>query len=95
MKTALLNNEAGRLEALREYHILDTAPEEAFDAIARLAAHICETPMALVNFIDANRQWFKSNIGLDLKEVPRSVGFCPLCIEQQDVVIIPDTWDLE
>ncbi|HEY9872530.1 MAG TPA: PAS domain S-box protein, partial [Candidatus Obscuribacterales bacterium] len=47
------------------------------------------------NFIDANRQWFKSNIGLDLKEVPRSVGFCPLCIEQQDVVIIPDTWDLE
>ncbi len=88
----MTHNEAARLEALRQYRILDTEPEEAYDNIAQLAAYICGTPIVLVNFIDENRQWFKAKIGLDVAEMPRSVGLSYLCQERQDVVVISDTW---
>ncbi|MBD2343205.1 GAF domain-containing protein [Anabaena subtropica] len=86
-----LNNEQARLAALRRYQILDTEPEEVYDNLARLAAFICGTPIALVNFIDENRQWFKAKLGIDVPEMPRNVGLSYLCIEKQGVVVIPDT----
>lgn len=89
---SLSNQETLRLKTLLDYQILDTAPEEAFDELVSLAASVCETPIAIINFIDRNRQWFKSKIGLEITEVPRQIGLCPLCIEQQDLLIIPDTW---
>lgn len=85
------NSEAARLEALRQYQILDTEPEAAYDNLAKLAAFICGTPIALVNFIDENRQWFKAKLGIDVPEMPRSVGLSYLCHEQRAVVVIPDT----
>ncbi len=91
MRLPVSNNEAARLEALRQYNILDTEPEETFDDLALLAAQICDTPIALINFIDANRQWFKAKVGLDIQEMPTDTGFCPLCLQQGDVLIIPDT----
>ena len=91
MKAVLINHEAARLEALNQYEILDTAAESAFDDLARLASYICGTPIALINLIDANRQWFKAKVGLDASELPRDSGFCPLTIGQSDIVIIPDT----
>ena len=84
------NREAARLQALYRYEILDTEPEEAFDDLARLAAHICGTPIVLINFIDENRQWFKSKIGMEVTELPRDVGFASLCVQQRDVVIVSD-----
>ncbi|MEW5858233.1 MAG: PAS domain S-box protein [Cyanobacteriota bacterium] len=90
MKTLVSNKEAARPEALRQYQILDTDPEEAFDDLAHLAAHICGTPIALINLFDENRQWFKSKVGLEVSELPLDIGFCPL-IEQHDILIIPDT----
>lgn len=90
MKTESNNYEAARLQALREYQILDTEPEEAYENLAQLAAFICGTPIALVNFIDENRQWFKAKLGLEAREMPRSVGLSYLCQERQDVVIVPD-----
>ena len=57
-------NETERLAALQRYHILDTEPERAFDDLAMLASHICGTPMALITMVDADRQWFKSRIGI-------------------------------
>ncbi|BCL33671.1 GAF domain-containing protein [Nostoc sp. MS1] len=86
-----LTNEQARLAALRQYQILDTEPEEIYDKLAQLAAFICGTPIALVNFIDENRQWFKAKLGIDVSEMPRTVGLSYLCQEKQGVVVVPDT----
>ncbi|MEH1970031.1 GAF domain-containing protein [Nostoc sp.] len=85
------DTEAVRLEALRQYQILDTEPEEAYNNLAQLAAFICGTSISLVNFIDENRQWFKAKVGLDVSEMPRSVGLSYLCQERRNVVVVPDT----
>ncbi|MEH2080538.1 MAG: GAF domain-containing protein [Nostoc sp.] len=91
MEPRHIDTEVTRLEALRQYQILDTEPEEAYNNLAQLAAFICGTPISLVNFIDENRQWFKAKIGLDVSEMPRSVGLSYLCQEQRSVVVVPDT----
>ncbi|MEH2164538.1 MAG: GAF domain-containing protein [Nostoc sp.] len=91
MNAGQLDTEMARLEALRQYQILDTEPEEAYDNLAQLAAFICGTSMSLVNFIDENRQWFKAKVGLDVSEMPRCIGLSYLCQEQRQIVVIPDT----
>ncbi|MDF5708924.1 MAG: GAF domain-containing protein [Nostoc sp. S4] len=91
MKAGHIDTEVARLEALRQYQILDTEPEQAYDNLVQLAAFICGTPISLVNFIDENRQWFKAKVGLNISELPRSVGLSYLCQEQRNVVVIPDT----
>jgi hypothetical protein len=62
MLTPMSANEAGRLQALRRYQVLDTPPEPNFDAMARLAAYVCGTPMALISLVDADRQWSKARV---------------------------------
>ncbi|HEY9873081.1 MAG TPA: PAS domain S-box protein, partial [Candidatus Obscuribacterales bacterium] len=93
MKEAPLpENEQARLASLYEYKILDTEPEQSFDELTRLAAYICGTPIALVSLVDANRQWFKSKVGLNALETPRSVAFCThALLEPQQVLIVPDS----
>src|SRR6266852_4369095 len=83
-------NEKARVEALRSYKILDTDPEKAFDDLAILAAHICQTPVALISLIDSDRQWFKSRVGIDITETPREVSFCAVAIQQPNLFIVPD-----
>ncbi|MBW4426730.1 MAG: GAF domain-containing protein [Nostoc desertorum CM1-VF14] len=91
MKSGQIDTEAKRLDALRQYQILDTEPEEAYDNLAQLAAFICGTSISLVNFIDENRQWFKAKVGLDVSEMPRCIGLSYLCQERRNVVVVPDT----
>ncbi|WP_019498691.1 PAS domain S-box protein [Pseudanabaena sp. PCC 6802] len=86
------NNESERLASLLRCRILDTAPEDGFDDITKLAASICQTPIALVSLIDRDRQWFKSRVGLEATEMPRDIAFCAHAILESDVFIIPDTW---
>ena len=91
MDTLTLKKESARVEALYNYQILDTPPEPAFDDLVFLAAQICGTPIALINLVDTNRQWFKAKIGLDVQEMP-IIGFCPFCVEKADALIVPDSW---
>ena len=83
--------EQARLEALRAYQILDTPPEEAFDRITALVATIFDAPLAQINFLDDMRQWSKSCVGLDTGETSRDITFCTHTLQQQDVLVIPDT----
>lgn len=83
-------NEAERLLALRSYAVLDTAAEPEFDALAKLAAHILETPIALVSLVDADRQWFKARYGLDAPETPRDVSFCGHIVATERPLIVND-----
>jgi anti-sigma regulatory factor (Ser/Thr protein kinase) len=85
-------DDAARVEALRRYRILDTDPEQAFDDLTSLASYICGAPMALITLIDADRQWFKSNIGLSGTETARNVSFCTHAITRPDeIMVVPNT----
>ncbi|MGI4790834.1 MAG: diguanylate cyclase domain-containing protein [Janthinobacterium lividum] len=90
MVASLPNGEQDRLAALKEYRLLDTDPEEAYDDIVRLAAFICGTPIAAVTLVDAHRQWFKSILGLNVKETPREIAFCAHTILQPDLLEVSD-----
>jgi GAF domain-containing protein len=84
-------DEQKRLEILREYQILDTAAEKVFDDITNLAADVCQIPICLLSFVDAERQWFKSNVGFQVKETPREYSLCAHAILGRDIFIVPDT----
>ena len=83
-------NEAERLRSLRSYKILDTDPEQAFDDLTLIASQICGAPIALITLVDEDRQWFKSRIGTDLRETPRSISFCAHAIQQKGIFTVPD-----
>lgn len=90
-KPPIPSNEEERLKALRALNILDTPPEEQFDRISRLAKHIFQVPVALIGFIDADRQWLKCNDGFgEIHEIPRDVSFCAHTINGQQPVIVED-----
>lgn len=86
------HNELERLAALKRYNILDTLPENAFDDATKLVSYVCGVPIAHISFIDANRQWFKSEIGIGVTEVPREISFCQYTIMESEMVEINDTF---
>ena len=87
---ALHPRESERLDALRRYRILDTAPERAFDDLTYLASFFCKTPMALVTFVDRDRQWFKSRVGIQHPQTSRKISFCAHTILQPTVMVVRD-----
>lgn len=92
IQPSIPENEGERLAALDRYAILDTKAEEAFGEIVQLASSFCNAPIALISLIDANRQWFKARVGLDVSETSRDVSFCGHAICANDeVFVIPDT----
>ena len=84
------DNEDERLEALHRYQIVDTAADALFDDLAILASSICNTPVALVTFLDGDRQWFKARVGTEVQEVPRDISFCGYTILSGDLLVVED-----
>lgn len=80
--------EAERLTELKSYNILDTLPDQDYDGLTKIAAQICEVPIALISLVDDNRQWFKSSYGLDATETPRDVSFCGHAINDKNNTLI-------
>ena len=81
-----------RIEALKSYEVLDTAPEVCFDDITELAAEILGCPVSFIEFMDADRQWFKSKYGLpdDVTETPRDTLICNTVISSGNLLYVPD-----
>ncbi len=90
--TPIPANDAERVVVLRSLGILDTPPEPDYDEITQLAAQICGTPIALVTLVDAERQWFKSRVGITGTEGPRETSFCAhvICEPDKELFVVPD-----
>ncbi len=85
------HTEARRLAALQAYGILDTPTEAVFDDITRIASTICGTPIAVVNLVDGERQWFKSERGLGVRETPLDTSICAHALLEHEYLEVPDT----
>ncbi len=85
------HTESRRLASLHAYGILDTPVEAVFEDITRIASAVCQTPISVVNLVDAERQWFKSEIGLGVRETPLDTSICAHAILEHDFLEVPDT----
>ena len=83
-------DEQERLRALQSLGILETESEERFDRLTRMARRMFGVPIALVSLVDAERQWFKSRVGLDAGETPRDISFCGHTILGDEIFVIED-----
>lgn len=83
-------SERSRIANLESYLIMDSEPEVSFDQLAFLASTICNTPIALISFIDFDRQWFKSSVGIEIHEIPRYLSACNQTIKTRELYQIPD-----
>lgn len=90
LKAPIPSDEFERLTSLYGLGILDTPPQQNFDRITRLAQAHFHFPIVLISFIDSQRQWFKSCIGLTQSESPRETSFCGHAILQPDLFMIED-----
>ena len=91
LKYVLPPDEARRLATLYCLELLDTSTEEQFDRITRMAQRLFTTPIATISFVDADREWIKSGIGVDVKELPREISFASHAILSRETFIIEDT----
>lgn len=90
MEVRLHEHERDRLASLRSYEVLDSQPEEAFDALTRLARQVCEAPISLVSLVDADRQWWLSRSGIDAVQTPREQSVCSDVVAAGSPVLLSD-----
>ena len=83
--------EQDRLATLHRLLCLDTPPEERFNRIVQFAADEFDMPIVLLSLVDADRQWFKARVGMEMCETTRDVSFCAHAILADDIMIVQDT----
>jgi len=83
-------DEKARLAAVQASGLVDSAPENVFDRLTRLATQVTDCPIALVTLLTAQRQWFKSRVGLDMMETPRDWAFCNHAILHDGPFMVED-----
>ncbi|HEY3841249.1 MAG TPA: sigma 54-interacting transcriptional regulator [Bryobacteraceae bacterium] len=86
----MTTKEAERLEALRQFGILDSGPEVEYTAVAQLASQICSAPYAVISFVDSQRVWLKANVGISGVEIPREDAFCSHVISHGGLFVVND-----
>lgn len=90
MANAASVNEGRRVEELHSYQILDTAFDRSYDELVALVASLCGVPMAAISLIDEHRQWFKAQVGFQVRETPREISFCTHTIRQDGLFVLED-----
>jgi len=90
-KSPIPHNERERLQELASYNILDSLPEQEYEDIAVISAHICQMPISIVALIDENRKWHKSKVGIAKDSVPREITICAHTIMKNEVLVVNDT----
>src|SRR4051794_14176352 len=85
-----IGDERSRVAALEGYDILDTPPEEMFEDLVRLAALVCDAPIAQINFIDDTRLWTKASVGIPRLDMPRRESLCAVAIGRNEPLIVED-----
>lgn len=93
IKPDIPKNEAKRMALVNQLQILDTEPAPELDEITETVQQYFDVPICLVTIVDTNRQWFKSNVGLDASETDRDVSFCGHAINYDDTLYVPDAQD--
>jgi len=83
-------DELQRQRNLERFGLLDTAEDEHFHRIVRLAARVLEVPIALISLVEGDRQWFLARYGLDAEQTPREMAFCAHAICQAEPLVVPD-----
>lgn len=84
-------DEEQRVRELERYGIIGSESDEHFDRLVTLASSILDTPMAAISLVAADRQWFLSSKGMEVRETPREVSFCTHAILQEEVLVVSDT----
>ena len=84
------NSEEKRLKTLREYRVLDTERETRFDELTLLASRICDAPISFISLVDQDRLFFKSSVGMDVREIPSNHSFCLDVITKRQPIIVKD-----
>lgn len=83
-------HEEQRLTLLQSCQIMDTAPERSYDLIVEGLARLYGVPIALITFMDGQRQFFKASVGTDVREMPATESLCQYTLESDDALVLPD-----
>lgn len=84
-------NENGRIKAVKDLGILDTAPEERFDKLTKEATERLKVPISTISIIDSDREWYKSFQGMKEKEGDRNISFCGHALFATTMFVVEDT----
>lgn len=90
MLVRLHPHESDRVASLRSYDALDSRRDDAFDAVTRLAALVCQAPVALISLVDSDRQWFLGRHGMSHEQTPREQSVCSDVVAAQSALVLPD-----